>query len=107
MNDFDGEKSGVLRTVSYIMRSKRAGSPGLLSYVQHAAWSLNATLSPRNMRTLKDIYDKSLARTSFTLLMLAIAGAMALSIGLVGSYGAISYSVSRRWREIGIRGAQY
>jgi ABC-type antimicrobial peptide transport system permease subunit len=44
-----------------------------------------------------------MARTSFTLLMLAIAGGMALLIGSIGIYGAIAYSVSRRYREIGIR----
>ncbi len=47
----------------------------------------DATLPLANVRTLNEIYSKSLARTSFTLVMLAMAGVMALSIGLVGVYG--------------------
>ena len=54
---------------------------------------------------MQDLYAGSLARTSFALVLLAIAGAMVLFIGTIGIYGVLAYVVAQRAREIGIRAA--
>ena len=102
-NNFGTQKELIRRYVHYVIRTPRAGSASFFSDSERAVWSVNHDLPLAYKKTIGELYTKSLARTSFTLVLLSVAGGMTLLLGVIGLYGVIAYAISQHTREIGIR----
>jgi putative ABC transport system permease protein len=85
---------------------RTAGDPGSLSSaVRETVWALDSTLAVARVRTMGRVRSTATASQQFTLLLVGLFGAIAVTLAAIGLYGLTAYHVTERTRELGIRAA--